>query len=92
MNCIIEKVGTATNIYYTYQDYLGSLLAVTNATGAVVMEQNFDAWGRNRNTTDWTYNNIAAPTLTWQTRGYTGERDRKKLYLAGDEGLNWLIG
>jgi RHS repeat-associated protein len=51
---------------------LGSLLAVTNATGAVVMEQNFDAWGRNRNTTDWTYNNIAAPTLAWQTRGYTG--------------------
>jgi RHS repeat-associated protein len=36
------------------------------------MEQNFDAWGRNRNTTDWTYNNIAAPTLAWQTRGYTG--------------------
>jgi RHS repeat-associated protein len=72
LNCIIEKVGTATNIYYTYQDYLGSLLAVTNATGTVVMEQNFDAWGRNRNTTDWTYNNIAAPTLTWLTRGYTG--------------------
>jgi RHS repeat-associated protein len=72
LNCIIEKVGTTTNIYYTYQDYLGSLLAITNAAGTVVMEQNFDAWGRNRNTTDWTYNNIATPPLTWLTRGYTG--------------------
>jgi RHS repeat-associated protein len=74
LNCILEKVGTTTNFYYIYKDYLGSLLTVTNATGAVVTEQNFDAWGRNRNTTDWTYSNIATPptSLTWLTRGYTG--------------------
>jgi RHS repeat-associated protein len=55
-----------------YKDYLGSILTVTNATGSIVEERNYDAWGKNRNVNDWTYNNIAASNLSWLTRGYTG--------------------
>jgi RHS repeat-associated protein len=46
-------------------------LTITNTSGAVVAEQNFDAWGRKRNTTTWDYANVAA-NPTWLYRGYTG--------------------
>jgi RHS repeat-associated protein len=72
LNCIIEKVGTNVSYYYVYKDYLGSILTVTNSTGTIVQEQNFDAWGKNRNANDWTYTNIPNASLTWMTRGYTG--------------------
>jgi RHS repeat-associated protein len=72
LNCIIEKVGTNVSYYYVYKDYLGSILTVTNATGSIVEEKNYDAWGKNRNTNDWTYTNIPTASLTWMTRGYTG--------------------
>jgi len=60
--------------YSVYKDHLGSILKLTDNTGAVVAEQNFDAWGRKRNPTDWSYNNVpAAPA--WLIRGYTGHED-----------------
>ena len=50
---------------------MGSILTVTDANAAIVAEQSFDAWGRNRNPNDWSYNNI--PTVpAWLYRGYTG--------------------
>jgi RHS repeat-associated protein len=69
---IATKVGTAApTIQYAYTDYLGSILTVTNSTGAVITEQNFDAWGRMRNPSTWAYTGI--PTNpTWLYRGYTG--------------------
>jgi RHS repeat-associated protein len=72
LNCIIEKIGSTTNFYYVYKDYLGSILTVTNASGSIVDERNYDAWGKNRNPTDWTYTNIPTASLNWLTRGYTG--------------------
>src|SRR5690606_33271953 len=45
-----------TKYRYAYQDHLGSIVAVTDDQGNVVAEQNFDAWGRERNPQDWTYN------------------------------------
>jgi RHS repeat-associated protein len=72
LNCIIEKVGTNVSYYYVYKDYLGSILTVTSATGSIVDERNYDAWGKNCNPTDWTYTNIPVASLTWLTRGYTG--------------------
>jgi RHS repeat-associated protein len=72
LNCIIEKIGNTTNFYYVYKDYLGSILTVTNSTGTIVDERNYDAWGKNRNVIDWTYNNIGTNSLAWMTRGYTG--------------------
>jgi RHS repeat-associated protein len=45
---------------------------VTNSTDTIADERNFDAWGKNRNPTDWTYANIPVSSLSWMTRGYTG--------------------
>jgi RHS repeat-associated protein len=67
---IIVKESGATNIYYTYKDYLGSILTVTNSSGTVVAAQNFDAWGRKRNPDNGSYNNIPV-NPDWLYRGYT---------------------
>ncbi|MDT8411424.1 MAG: FG-GAP-like repeat-containing protein [Vicingaceae bacterium] len=66
---VIEN-GTGT-YYYAYTDYLGSLLTLTDANGSIVAEQNFDAWGRNRNPQDWTYSNLPTNNPNWLWRGYT---------------------
>lgn len=67
----IVKENGVNNFYVTYTDYQGSILTLTNLSGAVVAEQNFDAWGRKRNPTTWAYG--SAPHVpTWLYRGYTG--------------------
>ena len=67
---IVVEAGVATP-YFVYTDHLGSLLTVTNKAGIVVAEQNFDAWGRYRNPSNWTYNSVAA-SPDWLYRGFTG--------------------
>ena len=58
--------------YYLYKDHLGSIVAVSDNVGTVVLEQNFDAWGRRRNPLDWSYNNsINSTNLSW-VKGFTG--------------------
>ena len=70
---IVVRENGIDNFYYTYTDHLGSTLRVTNATGAVVLEQNFDAWGRKRDATTWQYAAANATNpLPWLTRGYCG--------------------
>ena len=59
-----------TDIYYSYLDFLGNPLVLTNSTGTVVLEQNFDAWGQKRNPVDLSYNN--SPQNPEWLRGYTG--------------------
>lgn len=75
------------SLHYTYTDNLGSILAVTDESGAIEARQNFDAWGRRRNaiTYDYLVQNtpdihIGLPGLNtsnpylppWLYRGYTG--------------------
>jgi RHS repeat-associated protein len=67
---LVKESGLVTP-YYVYTDHLGNLLTITNATGAVIAEQNFDAWGRKRNPTNWQYTGVPA-TPTWLYRGFTG--------------------
>jgi RHS repeat-associated protein len=67
----VKDGNSAFNFYVPYTDHLGSILTITNTSGAVIAEQNFDAWGRKRNTTTWDYANVAA-NPTWLYRGYTG--------------------
>jgi RHS repeat-associated protein len=72
-------------VYYTYNDYQGNILTLTDATGTVVAERNYDAWGRDRNPVDWTYNNL--PTLSdWFYRGYTGHEHLKEFALINMNG------
>ncbi|QES88698.1 FG-GAP-like repeat-containing protein [Rhizosphaericola mali] len=82
---IVVKTGSTTDVYYTYTDYLGSILTVTNSAGVVVAEQNFDAWGRKRNATTWTYDNITE-VPDWLYRGYTGHEHLKEFALINMNG------
>ncbi|MGC6471094.1 MAG: FG-GAP-like repeat-containing protein [Flavobacteriales bacterium] len=71
----VEQNGEG-NYYFAFKDYLGSILTLADQNGNVVQEQSFDAWGRYRNTEEWSYDNVNPPTLadgdfTW-LRGYTG--------------------
>jgi RHS repeat-associated protein len=71
MCAILVKEGGATTAYFTYSDHLGSITTVTDGAGTVIASQNFDAWGRRRNPTDWGYANIPARP-DWLYRGFTG--------------------
>lgn len=68
---MIVRQGGVNNFYFVYTDQLGNILTVTNNTGIVFAEQNFDAWGRNRNPTTWQYASAPA-NPSWLYRGYTG--------------------
>jgi RHS repeat-associated protein len=58
-------------MYYTYQDHLGSITKVTDNSGNLVYDQNFDAWGRQRDNATLDYSSISA-SPSWLCRGYTG--------------------
>ena len=69
---VVQKP-TVYNNNYLHTDYLGSILSVTDESGAVIYKQSFDAWGRERNADDWTYNPFTTYTKPeWLIRGFTG--------------------
>ncbi len=77
---MVVDEGAGNQINYVYKDYLGSILTLTDATGAIKCEQSFDAWGRRRNATDWTYTNpISSTHPYWLYRGYTGHEHYDRL-------------
>ena len=55
---------------FAYKVSIGSFDAITNNRNNAVERLSFDAWGRRRNATDWTYNNVPATFLF--DRGFTG--------------------
>ncbi|PKQ45187.1 RHS repeat-associated core domain-containing protein [Confluentibacter flavum] len=67
---IIKSDGTTQNYLYLHRDYQGSILAITDAAGAVVEKRLFDAWGSLINY----YSASGAPFGGWGAfdRGYTG--------------------
>ncbi len=69
--CLAITQSGATTYYYLLRDHLGTITHVTDASGNVVNEYNFDAWGRRRNFTDWSYS-VAAQTDILPDRGFTG--------------------
>ena len=70
---IIEKQLYGNSIiHFIYSDYLGSLLTKTDINGTITAEQNFDAWGRGRGTSDWQYASYANNSASFYDRGYTG--------------------
>jgi RHS repeat-associated protein len=71
------------SMYYVYKDYLGSILALTNESGTVVSRNSFDAWGRPRNPSDWSYNNVPSSLLD---RGFTGHEHLKEFNLINMNG------
>jgi RHS repeat-associated protein len=76
---VVKSGNNAFEYYFPYTDHLGSIVAVTNTSGVLVAEQNFDAWGRKRNPNTWDYinadkwgvNNVGT-IPSWLYRGFTG--------------------
>ena len=73
--------GSTGSYHYLHSDYLGSILAVSDASGNLEYEQNFDAWGRDRNPADWTYTASASPRPSWLYRGFTGHEHLREFTL-----------
>ena len=72
--CAIHYNNNGNNkLMYVNTDHLGSPILLTGTVGtnaqAILEENAFDAWGRRRNPTDWTYNNISNTHLI--PRGFT---------------------
>ena len=67
---IFVKTATTSSLYYIHKDHLGSYLAVTDETGAKIDSTNFDAWGRRRNPSNWSFSSVPANNLF--DRGFTG--------------------
>ncbi|MFM9988352.1 RHS repeat-associated core domain-containing protein [Flavobacterium sp.] len=68
---LVKKIDNAAyNNYYLHRDYLGSIVAITNDTGAIVEKRHFDAWGNIIKVQDGSGNNLTK--LTFSDRGYTG--------------------
>lgn len=71
LSAIVIRENGADQYYYTYTDHLGSLLTLTASNGTVILDQNFDAWGRLRHPANWDYTSVPAPT-SYLYRGFTG--------------------
>ncbi|NJK93544.1 MAG: hypothetical protein HC905_00205 [Bacteroidales bacterium] len=67
----IYEINNGTgNMYYLHSDHLGSYDVITNSGGTVAQYYSFDAWGRRRNPSNWSYAGISSSFLF--NRGYTG--------------------
>ncbi|MFP4448230.1 MAG: RHS repeat domain-containing protein, partial [Bacteroidales bacterium] len=59
------------NLYYIHQDYLGSILCLSDEEGNPVERYSFDAWGHRRNPTNWSkWQGDSTDYIT--NRGFTG--------------------
>lgn len=66
-----EDLGSG-QLYAIYRDYLGSITHITNASGAVVQELSYDAWGRLRNPSNQVVYAPDQEPVLFLGRGYTG--------------------
>ena len=68
----IKQTGNNGNFYYLHRDYLGSILAITDAAGSLVEQRQFGAWG----TADYFSKGLQASAFNHEnsllSRGYTG--------------------
>ncbi len=78
---LAKKVGTgAWTVSNIFRDPLGTITHLK--TGITTDEYSFDAWGRRRNATNWTYTLDAYDKALFADRGFTGHEylDDFKLY------------
>ncbi len=69
---LVKNGNGAWNVYYLCRDYLGSITQITDASGNIVQELSYDAWGKLRNpATQALYAAGSEPEL-FLGRGYTG--------------------
>jgi RHS repeat-associated protein len=69
---IFVKENGIENMNYVYTDYLGSINKIySEATNSIVLDRNYDAWGRERNAVTLAYEH-ASNCPEWLSRGYEG--------------------
>ncbi|WP_461633111.1 RHS repeat domain-containing protein [Labilibaculum euxinus] len=66
----IKDFDNTQKMYYVHQDYLGSILALTNENGTVAERYYFDAWGNRKNPNNWSQNDSRTSFIL--DRGFTG--------------------
>ena len=66
----IKDFDSSQKMYYVHQDYLGSILALTNESGAVAERYYFDAWGNRKNPSNWSQSDSRTNFIL--DRGFTG--------------------
>jgi RHS repeat-associated protein len=81
---VLKSDGTNQNYLYLHRDYQGSVVAITNAAGAVVEKRLFDAWGAVLKVQDGAGNTVAG--LTVLDRGYTGHEHLQSVGLINMNG------
>lgn len=57
------------NLYFLRRDIQGTITGLLDKNNNLVEEYSYDAWGRRRNPTDWTYDSVPQPQYIY--RGYT---------------------
>jgi RHS repeat-associated protein len=67
---VCDKNNVKIGMYYVLTDYQGNWYKVITETGSFVEQYSFDAWGKRRNSANWSYTAVPA-TFTFD-RGYTG--------------------
>lgn len=70
ISAVLIKSSSSSSLYYIHKDHLGSIVCITNSTGGIAEQINYDPWGRYRNYEYWNFSNVQTPTLL--TRGFTG--------------------
>ncbi len=72
---IITETGTNTTEAYLFTDHLGSIDTIADASGTILQQMSFSAWGERRLPTNWdqiTIPNIRQQMDGFTNRGYTG--------------------
>ena len=69
---VLIKKGSSKNVYYILRDHLGSITHVINASGTVMQELSYDAWGRLRNPSTYAAYTPANEPEPYLGRGYCG--------------------
>ncbi|MFV8782931.1 RHS repeat-associated core domain-containing protein [Microbulbifer sp. SA54] len=72
---VVTIAGGARKTNYLHKDHLGSVDVITDASGSVIQEMSFDAWGQRRHAQSW--DALISSALSdfdssVTTRGYTG--------------------
>ena len=70
-------------LYYTFNDHLGSTTEIVNATTGSISKQSFDAWGNTRSVTNWT---SPASYQLFAGSGFTGHEHLEEFSLINMNG------
>lgn len=69
ITAVLITTSGAKNMYYLCKDHQQSITALMDESGTIREQYAYDAWGKRRNPTNWSYSNV--PTPTYLERGYT---------------------